>query len=491
MLRKVFLVLTILGVLLGSFLFIGGQDRLLNFIFKDKQEQPLAEFPQNGQTFYQMKFKVDTRQNILYGSGIIATINTTGQPLQSLHLLLYPQIMAEPDSSPAPFDAYYAGFTPSGMKLSNLQVNSVPCEAEIDGINATLQMATPIEPGANINIQADWEIPMPLVNYRLGRYYSLWFFSECYPILIDREFVQPSFARKLYGQPFSPNAADYEVSVIYPDTLNLVTNAVWAGRQAAQDGHEVVVVEALSIRDFCFFLLYDYNQEEAVQNDHRLASYFPASKSANSPLFLSAACDIINFYEGLFGAYPYTELTLIAVPFKGLHGMEYSGLSLLQASFTESGYEMERQTFLLAQHLAHQWWGGLVGNDQLEEPWLDEGLACWCAYQYMENRLGVDTSYRTPLPRVQDFGAHWQEQCAGQEYHLTGYSGPEEFWFGLEKQIGQKMMYRVLAKYARAYSFKHAGTRDLLAIVNQETGSDYTDFFAGWFPSEFANTEAP
>lgn len=491
MLRKVFLGLTVLGVLLGSFLFIGGQQRLMDMLFSFRSAQPAAEFPQAGQTFYQLKFKVDARQDILYGSGIIATVNTTGKPLKTLHLLLYPQIMASPDSSPAPFDAYYAGFAPSGMKLSNVQVNSVPCEAVVEGINATVELPAAIEADANINLQADWEVPIPLAKYRLGRYYSQWFFSECYPLLTDTKFVQPAFARKLYGNPFSPAAADYEVSVIYPDNLNLVTNGVWAGRQATQDGHEVVVLEANSIRDFCFFLLYDYNRDEEVQNDHRLICYFPASKSANSPLFLSASCDIINFYEGSFGAYPYTDLTMVSVPFKGLHGMEYSGLNLLQTEFTESGFEMERQTFILAQYLAHQWWGGLVGSDHLREPWLDEGLACWSAYQYMEDRLDVETSYRAPLPTTDDYGAYWQELCASQDYHLTGYSGPEEFWFGLEKQIGEKMMYRVLQKYVRTYSFKRARTKDLLAIVNKETGSDYTSFFAGWFPAEFEKKSSP
>ena len=42
-----------------------------------------------------------------------------------------------------------------------------------------------------------------------------------------------------------------------------------------------------------------------------------------------------------------------------------------------------RQDFLLAHEIAHQWWFGLVGNDQLREPWLDEGLANWSAWSYL------------------------------------------------------------------------------------------------------------
>ncbi len=492
MLRKIFLLLTVLGVALGSFLFLGGQnniiDSLVNTIFHKDEASAVQEFPMPGKTFYRMKLKVDARDNKLYGSSIIATINTAGQPLKTLQLLLYPQIMADQNTSPASFDAYYSGFIPSGMKLTQVRVNGASCETRIDGINAVVSLPSPVPIDASIIVETEWEIPVPLVKYRFGRYYTEWFFSECYPILVDKEFVQPSYAGKLYGQPFCINAADYEVSIIYPDNLNLVSNTINAGRQAAQDGHEVTVLEANSIRDFCFFLVYDYDQSERSQNGYRVVSNFPSSKSANSPMFLSAACDIISFYEDAFGKYPYPELVMLAGPLKGLHGMEYSGLILLQSDFTGSGYESERQIYILAQEIAHQWWGELVGNDQLKEPWLDEGLSSWCAYQYMENKLNLDTTYRGILPRTDDYGKYWQELCASQEYQLTGYSGPDEFWFALEKQIGQDMIFKVLKQYVKTYSHKHATTKDFLVIVNKQTGNDYTAFFAGWFPSEFKET---
>lgn len=487
--RKIYIFMIVLGVAIGSILFVGGQSEILRMLFESDPAAPQGEFPLPGKTMYQMKLKLDARSDTLSGNSIISTINTGTKPLEEVNLILYPQIMASQDSSPAPFEAYYGGFMPSGIKIKSLSINGVAYEPVIDGINALIKLKEPIGVNANLSIICDWEEPVPLVKYRLGRYYSQWFFSDFYPILTDKKFVQPPFAARLYGNPFCFNSADYEVSVIYPDNVNIVANAVLAGRQASQDGQELAVYEANSIRDFCFFLVYDYTEIEKEQNGYKIKCSFPASKNANAPLTLSESCDIMTFYEDAFGKYPYQELTLLAGPLKGLHGMEYSSLILLQSDFTESGYERDRKIFILAQELAHQWWYGIVGNDQLQEPWLDEGLSIWCAYKYMSDNLHSKASYRDPLPAESNYGAYWQKLCAGEDFNLDGYSGPEAFWFALEKEIGQDMVMKVLVKYAAQYRQKHATSHDLLQIVNRETGDDYTAFFANWFPDQFGKPE--
>ena len=73
-----------------------------------------------------------------------------------------------------------------------------------------------------------------------------------------------------------------------------------------------------------------------------------------------------------FGAYPWPSYTLAITPRLG-GGIEYPG-HVMQGAGT-----LERTT---SHEVAHQWFYGLVGNDQGRDPWLDEGLATWAEARF-------------------------------------------------------------------------------------------------------------
>ena len=60
-------------------------------------------------------------------------------------------------------------------------------------------------------------------------------------------------------------------------------------------------------------------------------------------------------------------------------GQEYDGLVFLATKFYNE-YDDSARSNLVAigvHEIAHQWWFGLVGNDQAMEPWLDEAMAVY------------------------------------------------------------------------------------------------------------------
>jgi hypothetical protein len=46
--------------------------------------------------------------------------------------------------------------------------------------------------------------------------------------------------------------------------------------------------------------------------------------------------------------------------------------------------------WLAAHEVAHQWWFGVVGNDQIDEPWLDEALTQYSTMLYYEKAYGPE-----------------------------------------------------------------------------------------------------
>jgi len=76
-----------------------------------------------------------------------------------------------------------------------------------------------------------------------------------------------------------------------------------------------------------------------------------------------------------FGPYPWPTFTLAITPQLG-GGIEYPG-HVMQGPNTIG---------VAAHEVGHQWFYGLVGNDQGRDPWLDEGLATWADARF-ESRL--------------------------------------------------------------------------------------------------------
>ncbi len=80
---------------------------------------------------------------------------------------------------------------------------------------------------------------------------------------------------------------------------------------------------------------------------------------------LAAARTAVSTFSQSFGPYPYPELDVVLVAFSDF-GMEYPTIVFS---------EVDKWT--VAHEIAHQWWYGLVGNDQYAEPWLEVAGACW------------------------------------------------------------------------------------------------------------------
>jgi aminopeptidase N len=86
-----------------------------------------------------------------------------------------------------------------------------------------------------------------------------------------------------------------------------------------------------------------------------------------------------------FGKYPYSQFNVVETYFGG--GMEYPNLIMIGTPF----YNPEMKAYLesvIAHETAHQWIPFLVGSDQNDEPWLDEGFAVYSDVLYHEWEYG-------------------------------------------------------------------------------------------------------
>src|SRR5699024_6835658 len=91
--------------------------------------------------------------------------------------------------------------------------------------------------------------------------------------------------------------------------------------------------------------------------------------------------DSLETFSNLFGKYPYRVYSIVMTEFPS--GMEYPGIVFINEElFMPALEEILEQT--IVHETAHQWWYGLVGNDQIKEAWLDEALTTYSEVIYNE-----------------------------------------------------------------------------------------------------------
>jgi aminopeptidase N len=109
-----------------------------------------------------------------------------------------------------------------------------------------------------------------------------------------------------------------------------------------------------------------------------------------------------------------------------------------------------------------------LANDQVKEPWLSEGLACWSAQLY-GRQAGI---IQSPSQHISDHLA-WSLTAFSNhsEYMSAIYNGGQLFWDEIENKAGQVKLYHGLHEYVKQYSGKVASTKDLFETL-QKCGVD-------------------
>jgi hypothetical protein len=172
---------------------------------------------------------------------------------------------------------------------------------------------------------------------------------------------------------------------------------------------------------------------------------------------------------------------------------------------------LESPELVTIHECGHQFWYGLVGNNEFEEAWLDEGFNTYHEYKaaalflgprrYVRRYFGPGRTRGFPeiasgilVPERDGAQADLREggtmdvmaregwrYGTRQSYGLNSYTKPALVLETLEALVGDETMTRIMRTYARRYRFAHPKTEDFIATVNEVTGRDYRPFFAQTF----------
>jgi len=285
----------------------------------------------------------------------------------------------------------------------------------------------------------------------------------------------------------------YLVRVSAPDNLVLVASGNEIQRESAGD-RQIVTFAAGPARDFYLVASSEYVLISEEFGEFTINSYAPEDAAEGAQLALDVAAAAIDFFSDSFAPYPYTEFDIASTPTYAL-GIEYPGMTAINIDLydlssyfggTPANIYLEST---IAHEVGHQWFYNFVGNDQLDDPWLDESLTQYVTWQYYIERYGANGG----AGFAQALDGRWQRidrekipvglpvtAYQDAEYGAIVYGRGAFFFEALANQMGVDAFGVFLADYTESHQWEIATNESLKKIAEEHCKCDLSDLFTEW-----------
>ncbi|MHA1235134.1 MAG: M1 family metallopeptidase [Promethearchaeota archaeon] len=138
------------------------------------------------------------------------------------------------------------------------------------------------------------------------------------------------------------------------------------------------------VREVTFSASRYFQVQSKISNGVNISTYFlPKETYLWNNFALNRAEDALILFNNTFGTYPYPTLNIVE-EYTSFGGMEYPNQVYISEAIGSLGF-LEK---VIVHEVCHQWWYNLIGNDEVDVGFLDEGLTCWSTDYYGEYYYG-------------------------------------------------------------------------------------------------------
>lgn len=422
--------------------------------------------------------------------------NDTENALSVLEFNLYPNAFREgatyePVSSVYRSVAYYDGESYGYMQISSVE----NCASwEVGGEDENILFVTlneEVYPEERVGVRILFDVTLAAVRHRTGVSEKVVNLGNFYPVLCAYE-EGKGFYECLYysdGDPFYSACADYSVSLTAPSDYEAAASAPEKKTEEA-DGKTTRRYRLENARDFAVCLSSEFSVREEEVNGVSVRYCYTEDTAAEQTF--SVACGALRYFSSTFGEYAYEGYTLVQTGFC-YGGMEYPGMVMLSDSLEEEEY-----LYTVVHETAHQWWYAMVGNNQLDYAWMDEGLAEYSTVlfyeanpQYgktrsslVENALAGYKAYYTIYQQIfgesdTSMSRNLSSFVSEYEYVNVTYHKGVILFDTLRTSIGDDRFFAGLQDYCRRYTGKIASSEEMIDCFRR-TGVDVNGLFASF-----------
>ena len=372
---------------------------------------------------------------------------------------------------------------------------------------AAADLPVGVQPGETMRLKVTWTGRFPRNFDRTGAIGNYFFVSQWFPklgVFSDGGWVARQF---FANSEFFADFGRYDVRMTVPTGFIVGATGVEQSRTPTGDRITYRYVED-NVHDFAWTASPDFVErtqrfEHASLPPVNMRLLLHPDKTHLADRHFTAAAATLRYYGEWFGPYPYQSLTIVDPAFQSdSEGMEYPTIFTAGSRWL-SPRQSNDPEYVVIHETGHQFWQGMVANNETEHAWLDEGIneyadsrlqavafqpnylvqrffGDFIPWQYRDIALkrATDTNWMNTFRRAADRDTLatptwvlWPGTHQNLSYHKAAL-----MLHTLERLHSWEVMQRVLATFFTRWQYKHPTPDDFFAVLSEVTNQDHAWF---------------
>jgi Peptidase family M1 domain len=379
---------------------------------------------------------------------------------------------------------------------------------------AAVTLPAAVAPGESLKLRIAWTGKFPYNFDRTGVIGNYFFVSQWFPKLGVFENGGWNARQFFANTEFFSDFGRYDVRMTVPDRWIVGATGVEQSRTPDGKGGTTHRYVQDDVHDFAWTTSPDF-VERVQRFEHptlppvEMRLLLQPEHADQADRHFAGTAAALRYYGEWYGRYPYGHITIVDPAYQSQSdGMEYPTLFTGGTRWLAPRQSNEPE-YVVIHEAGHQFWYGMVANNEVDNAWMDEGLneftdsrvqtlafqpnylvqrffGDFIPWQFRDIALKrTDTNYISSYRRSGDRDApssptylYWPGTHQVISYHKTA------LWLNtLERRLSWEQLQKVMSTFFARWRFKHPTPEDFFATVNEVTGQDYTWFFDRVFRS--------
>jgi aminopeptidase N len=437
---------------------------------------------QKGDNIYHIDYTISDDFTGVTGKETVHYTNREGIVLDEIQVHLLPNVLG------------------GEMSVSSVLVDDQTVTPSYGLENSLLRIALSpsLPPGKSLDLSFEFSVIVPTEiesNYGVLAYYEgVLTLAHTYPMIAVYD--EHGWNAEIPSDQGDPTYADASFFLVIVDAPAQVV-LVGSGREVKREkngSRQIVTFAAGPVRDFYVVASPDYEKVSQTVGEVTFNSYAPENMQTGAKTALNVAIEAFKLYDERYAPYPYTEFDIISTPTYAL-GVEYPGV----IAITDRIYDMSgtlsgspnsvMMEATVAHEAGHQWFYNMVGNNQLDEPWLDESLTQFVTWQYYADRYGsggatgFEQSLRSRWAQVDNQAIPIGLPVAdyeGAAYGAIIYGRGPFFFDALRNEMGKDTFDAFIKDYTTSNEWGISTTDSMKQLAEKDCSCDLSVLFKEW-----------